>query len=478
MKNYSIIRILTLIFAYLIGAAIPNWAETPQFDGAKNKADFLAAMKQSGSGSPPQTQATATDSQAPTVVTLKDAVQRARNLDPTYRTALTAAGVAHEDHVQARAALLPSLVYENTYLYTQGLSLPRDLTTDTRYIANNGVHEYISQGNAHEVISGTQFADYNRTAAAAAAAKANADVAARGLVATVVKTYYAEIVARRKYANAQLAADEAKRFFDLTQKLEQGGEVAHSDVIKAQLTANDTQRALRDAQLEMDRSHLELAVLIFPNFNQDFSTVDDLRLPPPLPAMQELEEQAKTKNPELYAAMQAANAAGLEVLAAKAAYLPTLTLDYFYGIDANHFAVYTPSPDGPARNLGYSASATLNIPIWNWGATKSKVRQSELRREQAQIELSAAQRKLIADLKSFYAEAEGAKIQLDLLQQSADLAAESVRLTNLRYQAGEATALEVVDAQNSLVTARNNYDDGEARYRLAIANLQTLTGVF
>jgi outer membrane protein TolC len=176
--------------------------------------------------------------------------------------------------------------------------------------------------------------------------------------------------------------------------------------------------------------------------------------------------------------MEAARAAGLEVLAAKAGYLPTLTLDYFYGIDANHFATYTTSPEGRIHNLGYSASATLNIPIWNWGATQSKVRQSELRHEQAQVELSAAQRKLIADLKSLYAEADAAKVQLDVLQQSADLAAESVRLTKLRYQAGEATALEVVDSQNSLVTARNNYDDGEARYRLAIANLQTLTGVF
>jgi outer membrane protein TolC len=46
----------------------------------------------------------------------------------------------------------------------------------------------------------------------------------------------------------------------------------------------------------------------------------------------------------------------------------------------------------------------------------------------------------------------------------------------LRYQAGEATALEIVDAQNTLITARNNYDDGEVRYRVAIANLQTLTG--
>jgi outer membrane protein TolC len=413
---------------------------------------------------------------APQAVTLEDALKRARQLDPTYRTALTAAGVAREDHVQARAALLPGLSYNTQYLYTQGRGLP--VTGDTRYIANNGVHEYLSQGNAHEVVSGTQFADYRRTAALAAAARANAEVATRGLVATIVKIYYAEVVNRRKYANAQLAAGEAKRFFDLTQKLEQGGEVAHADVIKAQLSANDAQRALQDAHLAMDSSHLDLAVLIFPNFNQDFSTVDDLRLPPPLPPMQEVEQQAKSKNPELYAAMQNARAAGLAVMSAKAAYLPSLTLDYFYGIDSNQFSIYSNTPDGRFRNLGYSASATLNIPIWNWGATQSKVRQSELQREQAQIELSAAQRKLIAELKSFYAEAEGARIQLDVLAQSADLAADSARLTTQRYQAGEATALEVVDAQNSLQLARNNYDDGEARYRLAIANLQTLTGVF
>lgn len=474
MKNHSMrVSVITLL---LVGAAVS--AKIAAAQSTPNGSSLFAVSSQSGSQSNTQGQPSVADSQAPAVITLQDALQRARKLDPTYRTALTAAGVAREDHVQARAALLPGVSYNNQYLYTQGLSLPVSITTDTRYIANNGVHEYISQGNAHEVISGTQFADFNRTSAAAAAARANAEVAARGLVATVVKTYYAEVIARRKYANAQLAADEANHFFELTQKLEQGGEVAHSDVIKAQLTANDTQRTLRDAQLAMDSTHLELAVLVFPTFNQNFSTVDDLRLPPPLPPMQEVEQQAKAKNPELYAAMQAARAAGLEVLSAKAGYLPTLTLDYFYGIDANHFAVNTTLPEGIAHNLGYSASATLNIPVWNWGATQSKVRQSELRREQAQVELSAAQRKLIADLKSLYAEAEGAKIQLDILQQSADLAAESVRLTTLRYQSGEATALEVVDAQNSLVTARNNYDDGEARYRLAIANLQTLTGAF
>jgi len=432
------------------------------------------AQPPSSAPAPPSAQTTmAQNSQAPIVITFADALQRARKLDTTYRTALTDAGIAHEDHVQARAALLPNVSANTEYLYTQGNG-----TSTPRYIENNAVHEYAAQGNAHEVVSGAQFADYSRTEAAAAAARAKAEVAARGLVATVVKTYYAEIVGKRKYANAQLAADEAKRFLDLSQKLEQGGEVAHSDVLKAQLQANDANRALREAQLEMYRSHIELAVLIFPNFNQDFTTVDDLRLPPALPPMDEVEQKAKTNNPDLYAAIQALRAAKSEVLASRMGYLPTLSLDYFYGIDAPVFAVSTPTPEGPIRNLGYSASATLNIPIWNWGATHSKVRQSELRRELAQTELSAAQRKLLADLKTLYAEAEAAKIELDVLQQSAELAAESVRLTNLRYQAGEATALEVVDAQNSLVTARNNYDDGEARYRLAVANLQTLTGVF
>src|SRR5262249_5286834 len=144
------------------------------------------------------------ESQAPVVLTMQDALARARNLDPTYRAALGDAEIAHEDHVQSRAALLPSVVYNNQYIFTQGIGIPgTSLTSDTRFIANNGVHEYLSQGNAHQVISASQFADFTRTAAAAAAARSKAEIAARGLLVTVVKTYYAEVIARRKYANAQ-----------------------------------------------------------------------------------------------------------------------------------------------------------------------------------------------------------------------------------------------------------------------------------
>jgi outer membrane protein TolC len=102
--------------------------------------------------------------------------------------------------------------------------------------------------------------------------------------------------------------------------------------------------------------------------------------------------------------------------------------------------------------------------------------QADLKRKQAQRELSLAQRKLQADMRAMYAEAEAARAELDLLKSSADLASESLRLTILRYQGGEATVLEVVDGQNTLTAARNAFSDGEVRARTALANLQTLTG--
>jgi outer membrane protein TolC len=154
-------------------------------------------------------------------------------------------------------------------------------------------------------------------------------------------------------------------------------------------------------------------------------------------------------------------------------------LEGFYGIDAPQFAPYgpyEPALGGRVRNLGYSAAATLNFPVWNWGANWSKVKQANLQRKQARVELSFAQRQLLGNLRTFYDELQTSRAELETLAQSADLASESLHLTTLRYQAGEATVLEVVDAQNTLTQARNAYDDGQVRFRTAQANLQTLTG--
>ena len=420
---------------------------------------------------------------APLTITFQDALQRARQNEPQYRAAMTDLGLAREDRVQARAGLLPGVSYNNSFIYTQGTGpLPASASCLTsaagcppsRFIANNGVHEYISLAGVHQALSLTNIADYRRSSALLAQSGAKAEVATRGLGVTVTQAYYGLVVAQRKFANEQRAAAEAARFLDISRKLEAGGEVAHADVIKATIQAQQQQRDLQEAQIAMERSRLDLAVLLFPDFNQNFTVVDDLESPEPLPTLAEVESAGKNNNPDLRAALAAYEASRHEVTAAWGGLLPALSVDFFYGIDANHFAVKTEG----VRNLGYSGVATLEIPVFSWGADRSKLKQAELRRDQAHVELNFAQKQLLSHLREFYSEAETSRSQMESLASSAEMAAESLRLTTMRYQAGESTVLEVVDAQNTLTQSRNAYDDGQSRYRLAIANLQTLTGNF
>jgi len=409
---------------------------------------------------------------APLVLTFQDAVIRAQKNMPQFLAAKTDYGLAHEDKVQARAALLPSVTYNTQFLYTQPNGTPTGV-----FIANNTIHEYASQGNAHEVINlaGGQVHDLRRTQAAEAAARARMEIAARGLVVTVAQNFFGLAIAQRKYATAQTAFAEAERFLKIGQNLESGGEVAHSDTIKAQIQFNDRQRGLQDASLAMENARLALAVLLFPSLEQNFTVADDLELAIALPSFQEAQALAAKSNPELVAAKATLAAADAEVWAARSAHFPTLAVDYWYGIDSDHFAIRNPDR---TRNLGYAAAASLEIPIWNWGATQSKVKQAALNRDRTKVELSFTQRQFAANLQSFYREAATSRAQLGLLQQSFELASESLRLTTLRYQAGEATVLEVVDAQNTLTQTHDAYDDAQARYRVAVAELQTLTGAF
>lgn len=408
-------------------------------------------------------------SSAPLALTLQDCLDRAKKINPQYRSALTELGVTHEDRVQTRAALLPNANYNASLLYTEGNG-----TTTGRFVGANGVHEYISQGNVQQVISLANVADYRQTQAAEALAKARAEIAARGLMVTAVQSYYGLVSAQKKYATTQRALTEAQHFTDITEKLEQGGEVAHSDVIKAQIQLAQQQRDLQEAQLSMDRARLELAVLVFRDFNENFTVIDDLQPPEILPDFAQIQTDAAKNNPELHAALAALQEAKQQVNAAWNGFLPSLQLNYVYGIDANQFATRT---DG-IHNLGYAASATLQLPVWNWGANRSRLKQAGLRREQAQVELSSTQRQLLSDLRIFFEEAQTSRGELESLMKSADLAAQSAALTMDRYQAGESTVLEVVDAQNTLTLARNSLADGQLRFRVAIANLQTLTGTF
>ena len=416
----------------------------------------------------------------PLTITLQDALERAKQNDSQFQTAVGDAAIAREDREQARASLLPAFSFTTQYLGNQ----PNGVNPNGRFVSLDGVKMYRVWGVAHEELSPNVFmaTPLRRAQALEAAAQAKLEIAQRGLAVTVTRNYYALIAAQRKYSTMQAAAQQAARFLQTTQEQQRAGQVARSDVIKAEIQYQQQQQSFRDALLAMDNARLGVAVLLFPTLNENFTVVDDLTAAPALPPFTDVRTMAGRNNPDVQAADEALRAAGHDVRAAKNAFLPTVVVDAVYGIEANEFALNSEiaaQPElGVLPNLGYFITVNLSVPVWDWGGLRSKLHQSQTRRRQAEVTLTQAQRQLMVNLYSMYNEAVAGKAGVDALQHVADLATESLRLILLRYQAGESTALEVVDAQNTLVQARNGADDAQVRYRVSLAQLQTLTGKF
>jgi outer membrane protein TolC len=411
-----------------------------------------------------------------TLISVDEAIQRAEANEPVFAATVAESRVSQLERANARAALLPSATYHNQYLFTQGSGTQdraNQLTTGSspRFISNNAVHEYTSQAVVNETLGFAQIGAVRLADASAARASAELEIARRGLVLTVVNLYFNLHASEARLASAQRAANEAERFVTLTQQREAARESAHADVVKADIEEQQRRRDLADFRLAADKARLELGVLLFP----DPRTAFDVRAGelPPLPDRTMAEAEASANNPELKSALASLHSSEADLYVARAAYLPDLALNYTYGINAPQFAVN--GPDG-ARNLGYSASATLDIPVWDWLSTERKVKQSQIRRDAARVALSAAQKQAVAIFSEFYGEAAVAHDQAASLDTSVTLAQESLRLTKLRYIGGEGTVFEVVDAQNALTSAEMARAEGTVRYRVALAQLQTLTG--
>src|SRR6202163_4392151 len=103
----------------------------------------------------------------PRTVTLTEAMELARINSPLIASANITALLAHEDRVQAKAALLPNANWFNQFIYTQPNGTPSGV-----FVANDGPHVYNSQGQVHEDLSWTRHAEYRRAVAAEVLAKA------------------------------------------------------------------------------------------------------------------------------------------------------------------------------------------------------------------------------------------------------------------------------------------------------------------
>ena len=223
----------------------------------------------------------------------------------------------------------------------------------------------------------------------------------------------------------QLAFDQAKHFLAIAQDLERNGEVAHSDVIKFQLQYNQQDQLLSEARLALQTARLNVAVLLFPDLNRNFTVEDDLEQASPLPASPEAHQMAATNKPQLRAAMESLRRASKDVELARCALLPSLSFDADDGIEANALAMRRRlnafREAGCLPNLGFFVTATISFPVWDWGSLRSKLHQADCRREQAQASYDTSiQSGIPEEVVKVQADAEAARENLAAAKQLYD----------------------------------------------------------
>jgi len=425
----------------------------------------LTSQAQTPSPSPtPQTPA----------LSLDEALRLANAQASTFQTALLNERVAAEDVRQARAAFLPKVSTPLSYIYTSpALGLPPGEPRGPSFVSSDGIGVYDALVNVSGDfdIAGRLRATLARNRALLTAAHAGAEVARRELAQAVVEAYYGLALANAQLRAAQQNLAAAEEFEQITSLLFSGGEVAAVDLTRAQLQTLTRRDELQKARGNEAVAAGSLRVFIGYDFARPVSTTD---LAPALPVASEYQQfkaDDVSRRPEFMQLEQQLRAATQEIKIARADRLPSLSYSVNGGFD-------TDSLKGPRlkEHTGVSAAISFSIPIFDWGASRSRERQARLRVDIAENERTLALRGFTQQFYAARAQADNAVARINLAREGVTKAQDNLAASIARYRAGEAQIVEVTDAQTTLVEQRSALYQAIFDYQTALARLRQATG--
>jgi outer membrane protein len=195
----------------------------------------------------------------------------------------------------------------------------------------------------------------------------------------------------------------------------------------------------------------------------------DVNDTPPIPADGEaLAANAQQVRPEARAQVDQIRALALIRRAQEAGLDPSLSLGIGYSDSINSGAFASPASS--------TFSLNLNIPIFDSGATRARVKEARQDEVSAKIQLQQTQLGISQEVRNSFANLASAQARLTNAERQVTLAEEVFRLAKVRQAAGEGTYVEVIDAETSLATARNGLVSAKYDYFQGYSQLQHAVG--
>lgn len=293
---------------------------------------------------------------------------------------------------------------------------------------------------------------------------------ARDVVALVVTGAYLQtIAAAARVDAAQAQVNAAQAIFQQAVDRHRAGVVARIDELRAQVQLQVEQQRLTASRADAARQKLSLARVIGLAPGQDFVLSDTVPFVP-LEAItvEQAINNAMQHRADLQTAQSQVRAAELARKAATAEYFPSLGLTADYG-----FLGKRPSDTAAT----YSVVGGLRIPIFQGGRIRGEILQADAALQQRRAELEDLKGRVDFEVRTSFLDVQSAADQLTVARSNVGLATETLQQAQDRFRAGVADTVEVVQAQERLATANEDYISSLYSHNVAKASLARSMGL-
>jgi outer membrane protein TolC len=403
---------------------------------------------------------------------LSEAVDLALKQASAFKNSQLAEQIAAEDIKQSKTAFLPRLDAKPNYIFTSpsfGSTRPRPPS----FLGANAINEIqglvVASGELDT--SGRLKATLERNRALLASAHAGTEIAKRDLIQGVNDAYFTLALSTAKRRGAESNLRAADDFEAATKLLLDAGEVAPVDLVRARLQSAARRDELEQAKTDESVNADSLKLLTGLSFGEAVATVDLLAETPADGDIERFSDVAIATRPEFMQFEAEAKAASEDIKIAKADRRPQLTYSVGAGVITESLAATH------LRNtMGVQATVGVTIPLFDWGQARSRETQAKLRLQQTENTKALAERQFAQAFFSSRTQAISARNRIKQIGAAITDAESNLSASTARYRAGEATIIEVTDAQNILIAQKAALYQALFDYQTAKSRLMRATG--
>lgn len=401
-------------------------------------------------------------------LTLNDAVQAALKYNPMVQAAASWSSAAQARVGMAKAMTKPQITATafagNSSMGDIITSPPNVMPSSVLMVPDRGaltgqvglMFPLDTGGRLSSVIQGVE--------ALSSAAASDRSSVERDVALETKTAYHRALLAQATVGVYQNLVEEEEERVRVADASFREGKIAKYDLLRNQAGLADSQQQLANAERDTQIAMIDLKTVLGVSQGSDISLADRLAYAPVTDTLDSYLAQAAKNRPELQAARSRTNSAESNVAVTKSAYRPQVYVSAMQGVTAS----------SGNTDSGFTAGLSIGIPLVDGGVRRASVKEAEsmlqtMKQEEQQALLGVQQ-----DVHTVWAEVQAADKNVKLSEAAVVHAEEDYRVIKLRYEAGKAINVEVLDALASLVRAQNNrltalYEHNIARDRLARA---------